>query len=1432
MAFVSRYVLGLIFGICVSYALGLPHCRAQPEDDELPEFLPGLVGNYRIGEFSATRVDPDLLFDWSRDRPDLRLPKVGRLQAAWSGLLYFKDNGAFQLSVYGSGAITIKLDGASVLTSSSAKAAWHHSEPLDLRVGRKEIEVRVSADGTPKQFKLFWRGPSFDLEPIAANYLSHPSETTPSGQFELGKDLYRALRCAACHSRPHGTSAESLLVAPALTHLQENLRPSWLVQHLRERPVGPRDFSVRRMPYYGFDKNSAAAISAALFQASAASRPAESVAKLLTEAAARREKKQPEIRTDADAHQGAIAFASIGCIACHSPQPADHSPGIQQQLFSGGRLDRVAMKRTTAFFERWLDTPESVNSKHRMPVFDLSLNERHDLNAYLSTLGAEDSRNDTKAWGDAQMGVGLVQRHRCGTCHELPPQLVEQLPQARPLIKLTNQSDWENGCLNAPEPRSGKPGFGLSARHREALREFVVGIASDVHVGTFASQIFAEKNCLACHRRDLAPGNSALLPTIAKDFPETAARLAALSPPALTGVGDKLYKSALGDAVQSKHPPLRPWLDIRMPKFRFGRNEADAIVDYLVGHDRIPEYLRETPPLPGDQASELAAARLVTSEGFGCQSCHQIGNTEAPKVDLKARGTNLAMLGDRIRPSWFQRWVRSPARIVPRMEMPAIQTAAKGVLEEDLDVQLAVLWKTLNTPEFRPPRANPVRVVRNHNLAEAGDEPSVMTCVLEAENQVFLRPLVVGLNNRNNVLFDLQTGQLSAWWIGDTARQHTRGKTWYWEPGSLFLNKDLMLQRVSIVDAQGRRWEPASEQQFAVHMDSVRRFMNNGRPEGIECRGRLEMHLRARSSSSRGTPVSKRQFAFNQLIRPADQSPNSVQIQTTMNVDQGSRIVLESDLTFDEQPDLKIAADISEVAKMEISSAGSMTVQDQHSVVLAVPNGTDKRTWTTTLVASLGPDTLPMLPAVETPLTPKTLDVVPGYEAIQLALPTDEMPISFAWAPAGEMFFGSLKGNVFQLVDQDQDGLADRFERISDSMPTPYGLQASETGLDVLTKFALVRLSKPSGQTSIWDMRIVADGWGYTSDYHDWAVGLERDPQGNYYMALPCQQDERSPAAAYLRGQALKLVPNADSVDANRLYRIEPIAAGLRFPMGIALRSNGDLFTTDNQGNYNPFNELNHLEFGKRYGFINKLENQGGFSPPFESPAINLPHPWTRSVNGICFLETPSDASSKFFGPFEGHLIGCEMNGRALVRMSLEKVGNVIQGAAYNFSRPAADGETTFEGPIVCEVAPNGDLYVGNLQDSGWGGGQNTGSIVRLRPSGEPPVGIAEVRATPTGFLIQMTQPVDRDAAGDSKHYQVRSYRRISTPAYGGDDQNERTEPVIRTEVNQSATEIALTLQPLRAGYVYEITIGSIGAQGESLFPQQAHYTMKVVPGH
>ncbi|MEZ6136536.1 MAG: c-type cytochrome [Pirellulaceae bacterium] len=1329
---------------------------------------------------------------------------------SWRGQVNAREDGTFLFSVFAKGQVTLQIgDQPLKMLADDESPGWFRSEPVELTFGRHNLLIEYRCETQSPAIGVYWSGPSFGLEPLTASYLSHEAAQSASTDHELGRNLSRGLRCAACHTFPH---TDDVLPGPSLTHVADNLRPSWLVERLTRTGKDVGSAPDGGMPHFALHRNDAMAISAALFAASESSAAPQDLAKKLQQAEKRRKKSDPAIRTTADAEQGELTFAASGCVACHRAGELGTSQPRELAAFAGGDLSRLVAKRTRAFIARWLVDPASVNSQHRMPVFELTDNQQFDLVEFLSQLGLEHSTNDTRAAGDASRGVGLIAKYRCGACHTLPRSLTSNLQN----IEISADSPWADSCTGAPRRERAAPGYELTVEHQAALKKYLL---ADQHLTSriTGAQLMLENNCLACHSRDLEPGIAAQFPDLADSLPDLADRLAAVAPPSLSSVGDKLHDAALAAAiVRVDQPRRRPWLDVQMPKFRLSESHVQRIVNDMISHDRIPEATTQPIELPNDIATELAAGRLVTAEGFGCQSCHQIADSEPPKVALNAHGSDLTMLGDRVRASWFQRWVRNPSRIVPRMEMPAIQTPARGVLNDSLDLQLAALWKTLNTPGFRPPQPNPVRIVRNSNMNERAEGAHVLTDVIDVGTDRFLRPLVFGLPNRHNVLFDLERGELSRWWIGDTARQLTKGKYWYWQAGARTLIDEVrFLERITVVDSMDRIWEPVALQQVAVKLDAVKHT-----PRGVVWSGSL--HL--------SSGESQRDVHLQQTAEPDGQTMVITTRLTGLQQDERLRIQVAGQLELQNET---VSSQLNAVARLNLSSeTHTIRQHDVHSVLLTVRDAASDQaiTWTSRYITNLPDDRFPMPAFVLPPREPKPLDCVPGYEAIELPLPITEMPISFAWDNTGGMYAGSLKGHVVRVIDRDDDGLGDDYEIISDQLPTPYGLHYGSQGLDVLAKFALVRL-QPNATGQVWDSQIVADGWGYTDDYHDWAVGLVVDANDNYLMALPCQQDDRSPAAANLRGQALKLVP--DTSDPSRMYRIEPIAAGLRFPMGIALSPSGDLFTTDNQGNYNAFNELNHLRQGLRYGFINKIERRDGFSPPYESPAINLPHPWTRSVNGICFLQTPASAGGperKLFGPFEGHLLGCEMNNRSLIRMSLQRVGDTYQGAAYLFSQPTLDVDEGFEGPIVCDVGPTGDVWVGNLQDSGWGGGQNTGSIVRLRPQGELPLGIAEVRAHAAGFTITFTSPVVAEKAIKPENYQLRSYRRISTPAYGGDDQDQRDERVRKVQLADDRRQIELLVDDLRAGFVYEINVAAIGSDDDTLFPNQAHYTMRAVP--
>ncbi len=469
------------------------------------------------------------------------------------------------------------------------------------------------------------------------------------------------------------------------------------------------------------------------------------------------------------------------------------------------------------------------------------------------------------------------------------------------------------------------------------------------------------------------------------------------------------------------------------------------------------------------------------------------------------------------------------------------------------------------------------------------------------------------------------------------------------------------------------------------------------------------------------------------------------------------------------------------------------------------------------------------------------LSVAPGFVGQRLPLDDAHMPTALAWRPDGTLVIASLKGQVLEARDTNGDGLEDRLSVLADGLAAPYGVAVAvpasvsataaataRTVVDVATKTAVLRLWDEDGDRRADRIETVASGWGHTVDYHDWTVGLPSDGRGGYFVGLGCEQDKRSLAAARWRGAVLRLAAPPGGLAAGERFAVELVSGGHRFPMGLARNRAGELFATDNQGNFNPFNELNHVRPGLRFGFLNSVERRPDFQPPTEPPSIEIPHPWTRSVNGICFLEADGDRP---FGPFTGHLVGCEYDTRRLVRMSLQRVGGTFQGAVYPLTYDQPRGEPWLLGPICCAVAPNGDLVVGGIRDSGWGGGNNLGEVVRLRFAPEQlPAGIAEVRAVAQGFQIDFTQPLPRDRLANPAHYSLVSYRRESTPAYGGSDLQRRDETIRQIVVADDARSVRVRLDNMRAGFVYEWRLRNLVADGTPFHPAEAYFTLRPLP--
>ncbi|HSG73226.1 MAG TPA: PQQ-dependent sugar dehydrogenase, partial [Planctomycetaceae bacterium] len=716
------------------------------------------------------------------------------------------------------------------------------------------------------------------------------------------------------------------------------------------------------------------------------------------------------------------------------------------------------------------------------------------------------------------------------------------------------------------------------------------------------------------------------------------------------------------------------------------------------------------------------------------------------------------------------------------------------VLDGNIEQQLNVIWKGLNDKNFTVP-TNPASVEQFWLVKPEGPARilrDVFSLPESAGGGYVARSFAVGFPNGHSVLFDLDRYEVRQWTVGDFAGQRTEGKSWYWDmAGVPVLNLPEDSSRFVL------RWENKT-----VPLDfreAQAGELVSYHPEGNGVRLHFKLRFKSDAPASEGwsvdleevwSPIDKMGMAGSGWRRSIHAN----------GVPAGAELVLQVPETVAQSFDIVHRTDGEENQSTE---GQSYAFRKQLEIDYL------SRFSTQQLDVKENP---PLISELD------QLTTIPGFEAVRLPLDTKIMPTAFHWDQNGRLIFTSLEGHLFRATDSNEDGIEDSLQMIEEGLAAPYGVMPLGDGLLVAHKPELLLLKDTDGDGRADEREVFSSGWGYSDNYHDWTTGFAVDAEGNLFVGLGSDyaQPKRPADRAKWRGSVLKISTAGEA---------EPFSFAFRYPTGIAFDSKGRLFATDNQGVQNTFNELNHLQEGRHYGVPARYEtNRDAEETP---PAIQIPHPWTRTINGIAFI--PEDLPA--LEEFAGHGLGCELNSRLLIRFTLQEVGGVVQGATYYFSEPIEQSvRNNFLGPLSIGISNEGAIYVGSIQDAGWMGGQNIGTIARLKHSGQQPNGIRELTATPNGFRIECFHPVSKPLAETIGNYQVSGYTRQWGGAYATPDSERHRGEITAVELSKDGRTIDLSVEGLREGFVYEVTCSKLVPEGETFFPETGHYTLHKIP--
>ncbi|MCX7395593.1 MAG: PA14 domain-containing protein [Planctomycetales bacterium] len=377
----------------------------------------------------------------------------------------------------------------------------------------------------------------------------------------------------------------------------------------------------------------------------------------------------------------------------------------------------------------------------------------------------------------ADKGRVLFASLGCAACHQLQ---VDGRPVVSTL-KTTSFADLKgaNGCLAEAAFGNG-PRYGLSRQQRASLVAVIASSQGDAgHTETPEETVhrtMASLNCYACHKRGPLGGvekeRDAYFGTTQQEMGDEG-RL----PPLLTGVGDKLKPEFLKHVLENGGDDRKRYMRVKMPKF--GGSNVNVLIEPLLAVDlqTDPQLQREYPE--AEYRIKAAGRHLVGGQALSCIKCHDFN--EHPSTGIRA--INLTRMTARVRPEWFDRYLRDPQRYRPGTRMPAPwpygQATIRNVLAGNVDFQIGAVWMYLADGVNA---AVPFGLVRQPIELKPIDSPILYRNFIEGAGS---RAIGVGYPGQMNLAWDANDMRLALVWRGafmDASRHWSGRGIGYEEP--------------------------------------------------------------------------------------------------------------------------------------------------------------------------------------------------------------------------------------------------------------------------------------------------------------------------------------------------------------------------------------------------------------------------------------------------------------------------------------------------------------------------------------------------------------------------------------------------------------------------------------------------------------------------
>ena len=396
-------------------------------------------------------------------------------------------------------------------------------------------------------------------------------------------------------------------------------------------------------------------------------------------------------------------------------------------------------------------------------------------------------------------------------------------------------------------------------------------------------------------------------------------------------------------------------------------------------------------------------------------------------------------------------------------------------------------------------------------------------------------------------------------------------------------------------------------------------------------------------------------------------------------------------------------------------------------------------------------------------------------------------------------------GDVWIVSGVDGDLAQLTWKRVASGLFQPLGVKIVEETIYVTCRDQIARLRDFDGDGEIDFVENFNNDHQVTEHFHEFAMGLQTDREGNFYYAKSARH--ALPALVPHHGTLLKVSRDG--------LRTEILANGFRAANGVCVNDDGTFFVTDQEGHWTPKNRINWVRpggfYGNMFGYHDRASSADG---DMEQPVVWITNEMDRSPGELIWVTSDQWAAHK------GSLLNLSYGTGRLFSVPHERIGGQLQGGVVQL--PIPDFPT---GTMRGRFHPgNGHLYTCGLH--AWAGNrQGDGGFYRIRATGRPsyvPVGL---HARSNGIEIQFSDTLDPVQATDPKNYAVKIWSLKRSANYGSKHIDERRLHVAKATLDADKKSVFLSIPGLQSTWSMEIKCDLRGSDGAP-FTRTVHNTI------